>query len=77
MGILVLALVSIPVYRYGMVYFAVSSGADAGAPRKELVIKQVEKDVDAIQASAKAPNKSVLERSAAVMKDVWTLRRRK
>ena len=72
-GLLVIALVSIPAYRYGVVYFQSSTTAHASVAPKDAVLKQVEADATLLQTRAREPEKSFLSRTAAVAKDIWTL----
>lgn len=70
--LLAVALLAIPAYRYGSVYLHSASGAQS-SPAREVVVKQIERDMDTVQVRAKEPNKSTLERSASVVKAVWDL----
>ena len=70
--ILAVALMTIPVYRYGAIYLQSRKSVAEGTPRGA-VAEQAQRDINVIQAKATEPNKSVLERSASVAKDVWTL----
>ena len=72
-GLLVIALVSIPTYRYGVVYFQSFTVAQMPVAPKDAVLKQVEADATLLQTRAREPEKSVLSRTAAVAKDIWTL----
>ena len=69
----VIALLTIPAYRYGSVYLQSNATSQGGASRQELVALQVERDVGVIQARAKQADKTPLERTAAVVKDVWAI----
>lgn len=72
MGLLAVALLSIPTYRYAAVYLQSSSAAST-SERTDAVVKQVEADVAGVQARASEPEKSLLSRAAAIVKDIWTL----
>lgn len=71
-GILLLALLTIPVYRYGEVYLQ-STDSSQRESIHMVIATQVEKDIGAIHDRAMGPNKSIIERSAKVVKAVWDI----
>jgi hypothetical protein len=72
-ALLVLALISIPAYRYGSVYLHARMIAATAVTPQEAVSAQAQRDFTKVQSNAQHADKSPLKRTADVLKDVWTL----
>ena len=70
--IVIVAILSIPVYRYGWLYFQ-PIVEHQSTSQHEIIRQQVKSDIAVIQAQARAPEKSILERSSSTAKAIWDL----
>lgn len=70
--IVIVAILSIPVYRYGWLYFQ-PIVEHQSTSQHEIIRQQVKSDIAVIQAQARAPEKSILERSSSTANAIWDL----
>lgn len=71
-GMLAIALLSFPIYRYGAVALQARQAAETQS-LSEVVQKQVQTDIGTVQAKAKSPEKNVVERTSSTVKAIWDL----
>jgi hypothetical protein len=69
--LLIIALLSIPVYRYTPIYLESLRNGHAAATAT--TVAKFDKDREQIISSQSTPGKSLLEKSASTVKDIWTL----
>ena len=70
--IVIVAVLSIPVYRYGKLYLQ-PIVANQSTSKHEIIQQHLKSDIAVIQAQATAPEKSILERSSSTVKAIWDL----
>ena len=70
--IVIVAILSIPIYRYGKIYFQPIIEHQSTS-QHEIIQQQVKSDIAVIQAQARAPERSILDRSSSTVKAIWDL----